>query len=52
MKLTLYRLRLEAEGLRAGSVVLGRGAYGTVVLGRFTIIALFSFSIELQVEGL
>jgi len=32
---TPNRLRLEAEGLRAGSVVLGRGAYGTVVLGRW-----------------
>ena len=28
------RLRLEAEGLRGGSIVLGRGAFGTVVLGR------------------
>lgn len=32
---TPNRLRLEAEGVRAGSVVLGRGAYGTVVLGRW-----------------
>ena len=32
--LDFSRLRLEAEGLRAGSVILGRGAYGTVVLGR------------------
>ena len=31
----LFRLRLEAEGVRAGSVILGRGAYGTVVLGRY-----------------
>lgn len=31
----LFRLRLEAEGVRAGSVILGRGAYGTVVLGRW-----------------
>jgi len=32
---TPNRLRLEAEGVRAGSVILGRGAYGTVVLGRW-----------------
>jgi len=32
---TPNRLRLEAEGLRGGSIVLGRGAFGTVVLGRW-----------------
>ena len=30
-----FRLRLEAEGLSRDSVVLGRGAFGTVVLGRW-----------------
>ena len=33
--LTPCRLRLEAEGLGRDSVVLGRGAFGTVVLGRW-----------------
>lgn len=32
---TPNRLRLEAEGLGADSLVLGRGAFGTVVLGRW-----------------
>ena len=32
---TPNRLKLEAEGLDRNSVVLGRGAFGTVVLGRW-----------------